>query len=62
MNTVALWFLVTVGGYNSNNVVYSPPMKNLATCQFLKKSTEEITPDSFRIRARCIQIETVVLK
>ena len=63
MNTVLVWFMVTVGGANSNQVVYSPPMEDLATCQFLKKTTEEIVPDgSQRLRARCIQIKTVVTK
>jgi len=62
MNTVALWFLVSVGGYNGNQVVYSPPMHDLATCQFLKKSTEEIPNPNYYVHSRCIQIKTWVGK
>ena len=62
MNTIVVWYLVTVGGYGSNQVVYSPPMQDLASCQFLKKSTEEIVPQNYTLRARCIQFKTVVTK
>ena len=62
MNTVALWFLVTLGGYNSNQVVYSPPMQDLSTCQFLQKSIKETAYNPNNVYTRCIQIKTVVQK
>ena len=63
MNTVLVWFLVSLGGKGGDQVVYSPPMPDLATCEFLRKSMPSV-PDS-RIRelnARCIQIRMVVIK
>jgi hypothetical protein len=60
MNTVLVWVLVTVGGYNGNQVVYSPPMPDLETCEFLKKNTYDITYS--RVFGRCIQIKTMVTK
>ena len=62
MNTIVVWYLVTIGGYNSNQVVYSPPMQDLSTCQFLKKSAEETIQSGYILRARCIQIKTVMTK
>ena len=57
MNTILVWVLVTVGGYNSNQVVYSPPMLDLATCQFLQKTMSDT-----HIRGRCVQIRMVGTK
>lgn len=58
MTTITVWFLVTVGGYNGNNIVYSPPMKDLETCQTLKK-----TVDSFKVyrfvESECVQITEI---
>lgn len=62
MNTVLVWVLVTIGGYNGNQVVYSPPMPDLATCQYLKKSIEEDLKQRYLGRAGCIQIKTMVAK
>lgn len=60
MNTILVWILVTVGGYNSNQVVYSPPMPDLATCQFLQKNMLEISP--YATRSKCVQIRMVLTK
>lgn len=60
MNTVALWFLVTLGGYGNNQVVYSPPMPDLKTCEFVQKSVE--ATNGYTVHSRCIQINTVVTK
>jgi hypothetical protein len=60
MNTILVWIVVTVGGYNGNEVVYSPPMPDLATCEFLKKSTKEYAYSS--VNARCVQIKMLVTK
>jgi len=59
MNTILVWILVTVGGYNSNQVVYSPPMPDQATCEFLQKNMPE-TPTP--IRSKCVQIRMVLTK
>lgn len=60
MNTVVLWFLVTVGGLYKDQVVYSPPMPDLKTCEFVQKSVE--TTNNYKVHSRCIQINTVVTK
>jgi hypothetical protein len=59
MNTILVWVMVTIGGYNGDQVVYSPPMPDLATCEFLKTNTREVVQ---RVDARCIQIKMVVTK
>lgn len=58
MNTILVWVLVTVGGHNSSQVVYSPPMPDLAMCEFLQNNI----PDPGFIRSRCVQIRMVVTK
>jgi hypothetical protein len=60
MNSVLVWILITVGGYNGNTVTYSPPMTDLATCEFLKKSVTENTERN--VRPRCVQIKMVTTK
>lgn len=60
MNTVALWFLVTVS--NHKQVVYSPPMPDLQTCQFVQQNVGETARSLETIKSQCIQIKTVVLK
>ena len=58
MNAVLVWVLVSVGGYAGNDVVYSPPMADRATCEFLQKSM----PVDYKLHTRCIQINMVVTK
>lgn len=58
MNTILVWVLVTVGSGNANAVVYSPPLKDLATCEHLQKSVWE-TRTQF---SRCVQINMVTTK
>ena len=60
MNSVLVWILVTVGGYNGNEVTYSPPMADLATCEFLKKLVTENTKSN--AAPRCVQIKMVTTK
>jgi hypothetical protein len=55
MNTILVWVLITVGGANGNQVVYSPPMADLESCQRLQKEAEALKPTS-NIRAQCVQI------
>lgn len=62
MNTVLVWVLVSVGGYGGNQITYSQPMPDLATCEVLRKSAEEVMSKSYTLRARCVQIRMVVTK
>lgn len=61
MNTILVWILVTAGGYNSNQVVYSPPMPDLTTCEFLQKNMPKIS-SPYTIKSECVQIRMVVSK
>ena len=59
MNTTIaiVWILVTVGGYNGDQVVYSPPMPTREACESLKQAA--------RVgRGTCVQYQmsTVVSK
>ena len=51
MTTILVWYLVSISAHNA--VEYSPPMADVATCEFLKKSVDEV---SSGIRTRCVQI------
>lgn len=62
MNTILVWVLITVGGYNSNQVVYSPPILDLATCQFLQKNVAAIVDTVSKLRSQCVPIRMVVTK
>lgn len=77
MNTVLVWVLVTLGGAGGDQVTYSPPMPDLATCEFLRKNALETSPSdqlqprwflrketrpSAQLQARCIQIPMVVTR
>jgi hypothetical protein len=55
MNTILVWILITVGGSNSNQVVYSQPMVDLESCQRLQKEVKGIRPTNDH-RAQCVQI------
>ena len=58
MNTILVWVLVTVGSGSPNAVVYSPPLKDLKTCEHLQKSVLETRPQF----SRCVQINMVITK
>lgn len=60
MITATLWFFVTIGGYNGDQVVYSPPLQDLETCQFLQKTTIELRIRY--VRTQCIQLKTVITR
>ena len=62
MNTILVWVLVSVGGYGGNQITYSQPMPDLATCEFLLKNTEQLVSKSYALRARCVQIRIMVVK
>lgn len=38
MITVLVWYLVTIGGYGSNNVTYSPALATKEDCVFLREN------------------------
>lgn len=62
MNTILVWVLVSVGGYGGNQITYSPPMPDLATCEFVRKNTEELVSKSYALNARCVQIRIMVTR
>lgn len=55
MNTMLVWVLVTVGGSHLNEVVYSPYLADLQTCEFLQKNIHSIQ----YVNSKCIQIKVV---
>jgi hypothetical protein len=59
MNTILVWILVSVGGNNGNQVVYSPNFADLATCEVVRKSAED-SASGYRIRSQCLQVKVVV--
>ena len=52
MNSVLVWILVYVNGYNV--VSYSPPMATLNSCEFLQKQVSEMR---WNASGKCVQIE-----
>ena len=60
MNTLLVWVLVSVSmpGSSGRQVMYSPPMPDLATCQNLEKNVHEV----LAVNTRCVQIKMVVTK
>ena len=54
MKELIVWVLVTVGGYNGNEVVYSPPMPDVDTCLFLQDNM----PVPW-VRSKCVQIKVI---
>lgn len=55
MNTILVWIFVSVGGYNGNEVFYSPPMADLESCQRLQNSSSELRRPAI-IAGQCVQI------
>ena len=53
------WVLVTTGGYNSNQIVYSPPMEDIESCQRLQKSVDKLMASYGRAGSQCIQIKVL---
>ncbi len=61
MNTVLVWVLVSVGGYNVSEVVYSPPMQDEASCEIVQKTITDAAKYN-NISTRCVQIKMMVAK
>jgi hypothetical protein len=60
MNTVLVWILVSIGGYNTNTITYSPPMADLESCQRMQKSINDLYPGGQpRARVQCIQVKVL---
>ena len=63
MNTAVfaatVWVLVTtsIDSHGGGSVTYSPPLKDLQTCEFLQKSLGPVSA-----RTRCVQINMAVTK
>jgi hypothetical protein len=61
MKTIVIWYLITLGGASNNDVIYSPPLPDLATCEQLQKNIGEIPAyGKTQYRSRCVKLETVV--
>lgn len=61
MNTILVWILVTVGGKGMDQVVYSPPMVDLESCQRPQASVESLPPKNnwhYQVYSRCVQVRT----
>lgn len=56
MNTILVWILVSIGGYNGNNVTYSPPMHELESCLRMQKTVKEF---GAQLNTRCVQISII---
>lgn len=59
MNTILVWVLISVGGYNGNDVVYSPQMVDLESCERLQKSVSATARPDRYTRTSCVQIKVV---
>jgi hypothetical protein len=58
MNTILVWVLITVGGANSTQVTYSPPLADLESCQRVQKAAKELTGGERRgSYSQCVQIQ-----
>jgi hypothetical protein len=63
MNTIAIvWILVSVGGYGTTQVVYSPSMQTEEACQSLKRAINHTTGAGNPVRSTCVQLPAVVSK
>jgi hypothetical protein len=51
MTHILVWVLVSLGGRNDSEIVYSPPMADLESCQRLQKAVERQV-----FQSQCIQI------
>lgn len=57
MTTILVWVLVTVGGYNTNTITYSPPMSDLESCQRLQIAAKTLV--QYYFTNQCVQISIV---
>ena len=58
MKFIIVWYLISSGGYNSNQVVYSPPMPTVQDCQALAKTL----PYEYSSGKQCVQLKVVILE
>lgn len=57
MNTILVWVMISVGGYSGNEVLYSPPMANLESCQHIQQTAAKLAEDrGYRVFSQCVQI------
>lgn len=59
MATVTLWLLISIGGYNGNQVVLVERFPNAAQCEHVRKSLPFYF-DSKRETTRCIEAKVVL--
>jgi hypothetical protein len=51
MTSILVWVLVSLGGRNVSEIVYSPPMADLESCQRIQKAVER-----YAFQTQCVQI------
>jgi hypothetical protein len=56
MTSILVWVLISVGGYGSNQITYSPPMADLESCQRLQQAAKEVISRPYTIQSQCVQI------
>jgi hypothetical protein len=56
MTSILVWVLISVGGYGSNQITYSPHMADLESCQRLQQAAKEATAHPYTSRTQCVQI------
>lgn len=57
MNTILVWVLITMGGYNSNTATYSPPLADLESCQRMQKAFNDMK--IYSGTSQCIQVKVI---
>jgi hypothetical protein len=56
MKTIIVWYLISLGGYNSNQVVYSPAMATKEDCIFMREEILKM-PSVLDYRLRCVGVK-----
>ena len=51
MNTILVWVLISSGGYHGNQVVYSPQVADLESCQRIQQAVEK-----WARHTQCVQV------
>jgi hypothetical protein len=59
MNTVLVWFMVSISQYGAGYTTYSPPLKTQEDCQRLQDFAYKLKAYDDRTKHACIQLNTV---
>ena len=55
--TFVAWFLISIGGSQGNNLVYSPPLASKEVCEHLKRNAPD--PRGYYQYSNCVQLTVV---